>query len=109
MDFTGACYQTFLGQMKSQSLINFVCCPTVNGQKDHNKVKERGQYETVWHPQIQQQPVSHFIKNSCLCLSLCMLIYYSIGDKMAIVFSQFSYVQYLKNLSFKNIFVYHEL
>lgn len=33
----------------------------VDGAKDPNKVKEAAHFETVWHPQLQQQPVS----NSC--------------------------------------------
>lgn len=31
----------------------------VNGPKDPNKVKEAAHFETVWHPQLQQQPVSN--------------------------------------------------
>lgn len=30
----------------------------VDGAKDPNKVKETAHFETVWHPQLQQQPVS---------------------------------------------------
>lgn len=41
-----------------------ICCQTVNGQKDHTKVKEHGHFENTWHPQVQQpqpqqQPVSN--------------------------------------------------
>lgn len=35
---------------------------TVTGPKDHNKVKERGHFETAWHPQVQQQLVSYYPK-----------------------------------------------
>jgi len=31
----------------------------VDGAKNPNKVKEAAQFETVWHPQLQQQPVSN--------------------------------------------------
>jgi len=42
--------------------IKLTCSCLVNGPIDHNKAKERGHFETAWHPQVQQrvqqQPVS---------------------------------------------------
>lgn len=40
-------------------IIVFKFCKIVDGTKDPNKVKESAQFETVWHPQFQQQPVSN--------------------------------------------------
>lgn len=44
---------------KKINIFVFACYLTVNGPKDHGKIKERGPYETAWHPQVQQQPVSN--------------------------------------------------
>jgi len=35
-----------------------VFCKIVDGPKDPNKGKEGAHFETAWHPQFQQQPVS---------------------------------------------------
>lgn len=54
-----------------------MCFCIVNGPIDQNKAKERGHFETAWHPQVQQrvqqQPVSLIvhIKAYKVILSLC--------------------------------------